>query len=109
MKRFDVHSFRFRLWAALVGFAVLVCGLMWVVQITTIRTTYENDRIDRLNRMLREYALDNGCEWVDFHPGLADADRALDARYTRDGVHPTSDGFDAMEAILRPYLKRYLR
>ena len=67
------------------------------------------DRIDRLNRMLREYALDNGCEWVDFHPGLADADRALDARYTRDGVHPTSDGFDAMEAILRPYLKRYLR
>lgn len=53
--------------------------------------------------------LDNGCEWVDFHPGLADADRALDARYTRDGVHPTSDGFDAMEAILRPYLKRYLR
>ena len=31
------------------------------------------DRIDRLNRMLREYALDNGCEWVDFHPGLADA------------------------------------
>ena len=36
MKRFDVHSFRFRLWAALVGFAVLVCGLMWVVQITTL-------------------------------------------------------------------------
>ena len=50
MKRFDVHSFRFRLWAALVGFAVLVCGLMWVVQITTIRTTYENDRIDRLKQ-----------------------------------------------------------
>ena len=38
-----------------------------------------------------------------------ETDRALDARYTRDGVHPTSDGFDAMEAILRPYLKRYLR
>lgn len=67
------------------------------------------DRIDRLNRMLREYALRNGCEWVDFHPGLADADRALDARYTRDGVHPTAEGYDAMEAILRPYLKRYLR
>ena len=48
-------------------------------------------------------------DFENLHAGLADADRALDARYTRDGVHPTSDGFDAMEAILRPYLKRYLR
>ena len=92
------------------GMRVFLCSVLpaarygWRPEVTDAP-----DRIDRLNRMLREYALDNGCEWVDFHPGLADADRALDARYTRDGVHPTSDGFDAMEAILRPYLKRYLR
>ena len=92
------------------GMRVFLCSVLpaarygWRPEVTDAP-----DRIDRLNRMLREYALDNGCEWVDFHPGLADADRALDARYTRGGVHPTSDGFDAMEAILRPYLKRYLR
>lgn len=65
------------------GMRVFLCSVLpaarygWRPEVTDAP-----DRIDRLNRMLREYALDNGCEWVDFHPGLADADRALDARYT---------------------------
>lgn len=92
------------------GIRVFICSVLpvgrygWRPEVTDAP-----DRIARLNGMLREYALGNGCEWVDFYSGLVDADRALDARYTRDGVHPTADGFDAMEAILRPRLKRYLR
>lgn len=66
-------------------------------------------RIGRLNALLEAYARQNGCEWVDFHAAMADAERGLDARCTRDGVHPTSEGYDRMEAILLPRLKCRLR
>lgn len=91
------------------GMRVFLCSVLpaarygWRPEVTDAP-----DRIDRLNRMLRSMRLTTVASGS-IPPRLADADRALDARYTRDGVHPTSDGFDAMEAILRPYLKRYLR
>ncbi len=66
-------------------------------------------RIERLNALLEDYARQSGCEWVDFYAAMADAARGLDPRYTRDGVHPTSEGYDRMEAILLPRLNGCLR
>ena len=92
------------------GMRVFLCSVLpaarygWRPEVTDAP-----DRIGRLNGLLREYARRSGCTWIDFHAVLVDDDRALDARYTRDGVHPTAAGYDAMEAVVLPYLKRYVR
>lgn len=92
------------------GMRVFLCSVLpaarygWRPEVTDAP-----ERIERLNGLLRDYARRSGCTWIDFHPALADADRALDARYTRDSVHPTPAGYDAMEAVVLPYLKRYVR
>ena len=60
-----------------------------------------------LNARLREYALERGIGWVDYHPALAAEDGSMRAEYTRDGVHPTRAGYDVMEQVIAPALEPY--
>jgi lysophospholipase L1-like esterase len=39
---------------------------------------------------------------------MVDREGGLDKRYTKDGVHPTPAGYDLMEEIIAPKLKRYM-
>ena len=63
-------------------------------------------RILELNKMLRKLARKYNCKWVDFYEPMVDREGGLDSRYTKDGVHPTPAGYDLMEAIIAPKLKR---
>ncbi len=67
------------------------------------------DKIAALNAMLKEYALANGCKWVDFTPALAGKDGGLDERYTNDGVHPLPNGYEVMETVIASTLCKYMR
>lgn len=67
------------------------------------------EQIARLNGLLADYAQAEGFRWVDFTPSLANADGGLDARYTKDGVHPTLDGYLVMEELIAPALRKYLK
>lgn len=65
-------------------------------------------QVVELNKMLRKLARRYGCKWVDFYDPMVDRDGGLDRAYTKDGVHPTPKGYDLMEEIIAPKLKRYL-
>ena len=65
-------------------------------------------QILELNKMLRKLARKYNCKWVDFYEPMVDREGGLDSRYTKDGVHPTPAGYDLMEAIIAPKLKRYM-
>jgi lysophospholipase L1-like esterase len=58
------------------------------------------------NLWLRDYAAQNGHIWVDYHPALATSSGAMREGMAYDGVHPTSEGYDAMEAVLLPILQK---
>ncbi len=64
-------------------------------------------KIIALNALLKEYARKNKVAWVDLHTAMAAPDGSMDPAYTKDGVHPTVDGYNRMQEILYPYLKRY--
>ena len=62
-----------------------------------------NARIGELNARLREWCAENGIDWLDLNPDLADAD-GLKREYTTDGTHLTEQGYAIWSGRLRRYL-----
>jgi lysophospholipase L1-like esterase len=61
-----------------------------------------------LNRRLKAYAHSSGATWVDYWPVLNDGKGAMKPGLAVDGVHPTLAGYQVMESVITPILKRVL-
>lgn len=58
------------------------------------------DDIKELNRMLADYAKENGIKYVDYYSALTDAQGGLPEQYSKDGVHPNVQGYEVMERVI---------
>lgn len=58
------------------------------------------ERINELNRMIREYARNNKIIYVDYYTSLADDEGGMKDEYSRDGVHPNLNGYKIMEPLI---------
>ena len=68
------------------------------------------ERIAALNAKLKEYAQKNKIPYVDYYtPMVYGEERALNPAYTNDGVHPTPEGYDVMEAVVKPVLDKTIK
>ena len=65
------------------------------------------DKIIALNKMIKEYADRHNLTYVDYHSALKDARNGLPEKYSKDGVHPTMDGYKIMERLISEALKKY--
>jgi len=66
-------------------------------------------KIASLNKRIRKYAEANGIPFVDYYSSMlskGDPNLALDPRYSTDGVHPTDAGYEVMEAIILPAIRK---
>ena len=68
----------------------------------------ENLVSNRLNARLQQYAAERGLTWVDYYSAMDAGDGSMRSEYTKDGVHPTPEGYDVMERVVRPVLAEYL-
>ena len=66
------------------------------------------EKIRALNDRLRQYATERGLTWVDYYSAMDADDGSMRSEYTRDGVHPTPEGYAVMEAVIRPALAEWL-
>ena len=79
-------------------------GFRWNKKITDAP-----DRIEALNAKIKEYAKANKIPYVDYYtPMVTGAERALNPDYSKDGVHPTLDGYIVMEALIKPMIDKAL-
>lgn len=67
------------------------------------------EKIKELNSMLEKWAAANKCVYVDMWSEMADDRGGLPADLAADGVHPTSAGYDLMEAMITPVLRKQLK
>lgn len=80
-------------------------GIPWNPE---IKNTTE--KITSLNARVRDYAKKNKIPYVDYYPAmLADDGRALNPAYTNDGIHPTEAGYDVMEALILPAIRKIVK
>ena len=79
-------------------------GFRWNKKITDAP-----DRIEALNAKIKEYAKANKIPYVDYYtPMVTGAERALNPDYSKDGVHPSLDGYIVMEALIKPVIDKAL-
>lgn len=65
------------------------------------------EKIADLNARLQQYAAERGLTWVDYYSAMDAGDGSMRSEYTKDGVHPTPEGYDVMERIVLPALAHY--
>lgn len=74
--------------------------------------TVENapDKVTALNKRLREYAQSQGIPFVDYYSAMvmADGSRAMDPKYSYDGIHPTAEGYEVMEGLIVPVIDQVM-
>ena len=79
-------------------------GFRWNKKITDAP-----ERIEALNAKIEAYAKANKIPYVDYYqPMVSGAERALNPDYSKDGVHPTMEGYLVMEALIKPVIDKAL-
>ena len=63
-----------------------------------------NEVICKVNEKLKELAKDKEIEYIDVYSKLVDNNNLLDIKYTSDGLHISSDGYELITNILMEYL-----
>ena len=67
------------------------------------------DKIEALNALIKEYAKEHKIPYVDYYtPMVTGPERALNPVYSKDGVHPTAEGYEVMEALIKPVIDKAL-
>lgn len=67
------------------------------------------DRIAGLNARIEAYAKTHKIPYVDYYKEMVSGPgRSLNPAYTRDGVHPTKEGYAVMEALIKPVIDKLL-
>ena len=90
------------------GIRPIICSVLpagkypWRTEIESVP-----EKIRDLNARLHRYASDRGLIWVDYYTAMDAGDGSMRSEYTKDGVHPTSEGYDVMERIVLPALAHY--
>ena len=62
-------------------------------------------KIAKLNSMIKDYALKHKITYVDYYSKLVDDRGGLPEKFSKDGVHPTIEGYKIMEDIVVKALK----
>jgi lysophospholipase L1-like esterase len=58
------------------------------------------DKIVTINRMLKEFANNNNCVYLDYFTSMADERKGLKKELGEDGVHPNLAGYKVMEPLV---------
>ncbi len=66
------------------------------------------DDIIALNKWIAAYAKENHFTFVDYYSALVNTEKGMQAAYSKDGVHPTKEGYTVMEGVVQPILKKML-
>ena len=65
-------------------------------------------KINALNSWMKQYAADHGLVYVDYHSAMKDARDGLPPTLSKDGVHPTADGYAIMKPLVEAGIAKAL-
>jgi len=67
------------------------------------------EKVVKLNTMLREYAAKNNIVYLDYFNAMKDERNGLPANLSKDGVHPTLEGYKIMEPLAEKAIAEALK
>ena len=97
--------------AKLHGITPILCSLLpcdhyyWLKNVNI----YPAGRIMQMNDMIKSYAKAKGYEYVDYHSAMTTQKGGLDAKYSRDLIHPNRKGYEVMMPIVKKSIDKVLK
>ena len=91
------------------GIKVVLCSVLparafpWRAGIDPIQSIIE------LNKWIKNYAQQNNFVYVDYYDAMVDAQKGLPANLSKDGVHPTLEGYKIMEPLVVKGIEKALK
>ena len=82
------------------GIEVIFCSVLPAYDFPWRPGLAPADKVIRLNQMIKAYADKQGLTYVDYHSAMKDERNGLPERLSKDGVHPTLEGYKIMEKLV---------
>jgi lysophospholipase L1-like esterase len=84
------------------GIKVIICSTLPATHYSWNPTIKDPAKqIIELNKRLKNYTKEHHITYIDFHSLMKDKSNGLPSKYSKDGVHPTEEGFSYMEPIIK--------
>ncbi|WP_321290474.1 SGNH/GDSL hydrolase family protein [uncultured Sunxiuqinia sp.] len=87
---------------------VMLCSLLPAYDYPWRPGKEPNTKIPKLNKMIKEYAKEVNVTYIDCFTPMANDKNGMKEELTKDGVHPTSAGYDIMRPIINRAIKETL-
>lgn len=91
------------------GITVILCSVLPAYDFRWHKGLQPAEKIVKLNAMIKSYCDENHVPYVDYHSAMVDERKGLDAKYSKDGVHPTYDGYKVMDALIEKEIEAVLK
>ena len=59
--------------------------------------------------MLKAYADKNNMVYLDYYSAMVDNEKGLPANLSKDGVHPTLEGYKIMEPLVQKAIEKAMK
>lgn len=86
------------------GIKVFLCSTLPSNRIPWRDNMNPSEKVLELNKWMKEFASKNRFTYIDYYTVLADAQEGLPEKYSKDGVHPTLEGYKIMENVVTPVI-----
>jgi len=83
------------------GIRVILCSVLPALSFPWHPGIEPAPSIIALNKLLKDYAEQNGLDYVDYYSSLVDVDSGLKKAFSEDGVHPNLAGYQVMEPLVQ--------
>jgi len=64
------------------------------------------DKVIALNQEIKKFADENKFYYLDLYSAVVDDNKGMRKEYASDGVHPTVEGYKAMEPLVEAAIKK---
>lgn len=66
------------------------------------------EKIIEVNKWIKSFSEKNHFVYVDYYDAMVDERKGLPAKYSKDGVHPTKEGYEIMEPLVEKGIAKAL-
>lgn len=87
---------------------VVICSILPAYDFPWRPGLQPAEKVVAINKMLKDYADKNHIVYVDYYSAMADERKGLPPNLSKDGVHPTLEGYKIMESLVQKGIKEAL-
>ncbi len=88
---------------------VILCSVLPAYDFPWNPGAFPAEKIVTLNTWIKQYADRNRFTYLDYYTPMVDERKGMKAEYTKDGVHPNKAGYQVMENIAGPAIRKRRR